>query len=214
MNQGWHHPGVMGVLVAASAALIVTGCASQPSAPAGAPAASESLQADEPTSGVAELQDGAPPLADGTLLTHEPEALAEGTTAYRLTSGEYIVLDVTQPLPEVVREDLAAPVRDGVEASPSSQGTTPATAAVIESLERAESTGRTVVLLSKEYSPLNPGEEPGWIYFGLAKVDGEFRMVSGEVASTTRDAAHDASQAWISSRPDPAAHDLVDATAE
>lgn len=142
--------------------------------------------------------------AAGDVITEdEAELLPQGQRAFPLEDGTLVVVDDSEPLPEVIIEEAAAPAAAKTAEIGASAGRTRAVydEATAASSKIIGQTGRYPVMIYKMY------DSEGWKYqaTGAAAVN---------PAPTSKSVAVAAAEAYIAAQDDPSQWLLIDATGE
>lgn len=135
--------------------------------------------------------------------------LGPNQKTYNLDNGQYVVFDTTQPLPDTIKTDIAAPVITVVQAEAEGDATKVFSAARNAAANASRIAGRKVVVLVSFYGSQD-GDNYGTLFSALESDGVENGLanatLSGDLSTSTA-----ATQAWIAAQPDAASYDLITA---
>lgn len=140
------------------------------------------------------------PLETGATITPEQaQTLMEGQTGFELADGTIIVVTATEPLPDLVRADIAVQVTETYVAG---NGPTSSNAAASLARSLSRETGKSILVISQSFASINPNDEPSEIW----STQGQSTLIQG---TADRDSQIANAQAWIAAQPDAALWDYV-----
>ena len=192
------------------AGLLLTGCSTTTDAPAATEPATPAAGAVE-----APVTDAPAPLEVGVVLDRSPQdsELGPNQRVWNLDGGAagWVVVDSTQPLPDVVKEDIVKPVVAKV--ATDEDFTYDSLGIIVGAKDEARfaerQTGRKIIVIVATYASAD-AVNYGTMYSALQKDYSDLGPASG---SDSKDKTISVAQDWVASQPDASSWDIIDATA-
>ncbi|WP_028051074.1 hypothetical protein [Cellulomonas sp. URHD0024] len=141
-----------------------------------------------------------------TTVAESDAAKAAGLQVFPMSTDGLIAFDPTQPLPEVIKADIAAPVIEVLRTSP---GSTSLYSSAHEAAASAtETTGRKVIVVFAHEGMIDPDAEETTMLYSAYSFDQNTELGAASV-SASLDQTLATTQAWVTAQPDASAYEIV-----